>query len=432
MAFNSQNNSFDLLDFILGRGRRKGEGPQDQFNYLFTQTAGRTSSGERVNVETILSEPTVLSCVNIIANGITQIPVCVRRKNDDGGYDKVEDHQLSSLLYQPNNFQTPTDFKYSMIETILVHGNCYLRILRANDNPEDGMNVSGRPTQLVPMDPQNISVGSNAFGLPVFHHEEYGSIANENVIHIKDINTFIANGTSRVLLAAEIVGAKLAADRLMAEIFRDGLNVGYVVSTAGEMGLDSDTKQEFLKQLQESFGQNGNRRGGMAFVENGSIDAIKGSTPLDADLRQLRQEMKNEIAGVFRVPSFMIGGTGADKYNNVRQRLSSFHRDTLQPIITNIEEAMSMKLIDDPDERIYFDVTDFIKGDIESQGNFASQMVSNGIWTPNEARDYIGTNRHESEVADQLIPPNSTVNTNLEEPTTGGGDGPQGEENTDG
>ena len=129
----------------------------------------------------------------------------------------------------------------------------------------------------------------------------------------------------------------------------------------------------------------------------------------------------------------MIGGTGADKYNNVRQRLSSFHRDTLQPIIANIEEAMTLKLIDSADEHVYFDIRDFIKGDFENQMSVAADAVSNGIWTPNEAREYIGTNRSEQPEADQLIPPNSTVNENIEgrDPAdaTGGSDGPQGEEN---
>ena len=431
MAFNSPNSSFTLLDYILGRTGR--EGPSDNFGFLFTQNSGLSSAGTNVTVDTVLSEATAMSCINIIAQGITQIPVGVRRKNDKGGYDFVEDHPLSVLLRRPNVYQTPTDFKYSMVATILIHGNCFLRIIRANGDPTNGMDTSGRPVQLVPMDPIDVTVGQNGFGIPIYNHESFGDIAAENVIHIRDLNTFTANGYSRTILAAEIIGAKIAADQLMGEIFRDGLNLGYVVTSNED--TDADTKQEFIKQLQENFGQRGNRKGGAAFIDNGTITQLQGATPVDADLRALRQELKNEIAGVYRVPSFMIGGTGADKYNNVRQRLSSFHRDTLQPIITNIEEAMTMRLIDAFDEYVHFDITDFIKGDIESQGNYASQMVSNGIWTPNEARNYIGTDRHEDAIADQLIPPNSTVNTNLEEDpsnATGGSDGPQGEENADG
>ena len=428
MAFNSPNNSFTLLDYILGRTGR--EGPSDNFGFLFTQTAGRTTSGTSVTVETVLSEPTTMSCIDVIARGVTQIPVTVQRKNDKGGYDEVEDHPMSILLNKPNVYQTPSDFKYSIVETLLVHGNCFLRIIRAGGDPQDGMDISGRPIQLVPMDPTDVTTGQNGFGIPVYHHESYGDIANENVIHIRDINTFTANGQSRTLLAAELIGAKLAADELMAETFRDGINLGYVVTTEG--AVDSDTAEEFRKQMMEKFSRSSNRGSNFAMIQNAQMQSIKGSTPADTDLRELRNQLKNEIAAVFRVPAFMVGGTGDQRYNNVRQRLSSFHRDTLQPIITNIEEAMSLKLIDNVNEKVYFDVTDFIKGDIESQGSFASQMVSNGIYTPNEARDYLGMDRHEDAIADQLIPPNSTTNTNLEETpenATGGSDGPQGEEN---
>ena len=162
------------------------------------------------------------------------------------------------------------------------------------------------------------------------------------------------------------------------------------------------------------------------------MSAIKGSTPADADLLSLRQELKNEIAGVFRVPSFMIGGTGADKYNNVRQRLSSFHRDTLQPIICNIEEAFTLKLLDGTKEAVTIDVTTFIKGDVDNQSVIAQRMVQSGVWTPNEVRAYVGTNPHDSEFADQLIEPNSTSTetvTEVVEPSTGGEDGPQSSEN---
>ena len=433
MPSNTRDNSFSLLDFLLRRGGQRQD-LEGNYGFLFTNTAGQTRSGENVDVETVLEEPTTMSCINIIAQGITQIPICVRRANQDGGYDIIEDHPVKMLLERPNVFQSPSDFKYSIVETILVHGNCFLRILRSNDNPEDGMDVSGRPVQLVPMDPVDVTVGVNAFGIPTYHHESHGDMAAENVIHIRDVNTFTAQGLSRVLLASEIIGAKLAADRLMAETFRYGISVNYAISTEGSLG-DAETQEHLQKQLSEAFGQSGARRGGAVLLENSTIQALKGATPADADLRALRQELKNEIAGVLRVPSFMIGGTGADKYNNVRQRLSSFHRDTLQPIISNIEEAMSLKLIDSSDEHIYFDIRDFIKGDFENQMNVAAAAVSNGIWTPNEAREYIGTNRSTQEEADLLIPPNSTVNTNLEERdpsnATGGSDGPQGEENVE-
>ena len=429
MATPYQRSSFSLLDYVLGRGGSHGQSDASNFGFLFAETAGQTNSGENVNVDSVLSEPTAMSCINIIAQGITQIPVTVKRKVEGDKFEILPDHPITTLLKQPNVYQSPSDFKYSMVETILVHGNCYIRIIRANDDPADGVRTDGRPVQLVPMDPSDVTVGSNAFGVPTYTHEEYGQIVAENVIHVRDVNTFTALGLSRTLLAAEIIGAKLAADRLMSETFKNGVSVNYAIQSNAP--VDAESAKNLQEQMQKAFGAGGSRRGSLMLIENGALNAVKGSTPADADLRALRQELKTEIAGVYRVPAFMVGGTGGDKYNNVRQRLSSFHRDTLQPIITNIEEAITLKLLDGVNEYLYFDISDFIKGDFESQVNVASQAVSQGIMTPNEGRAYIGYNPSEDAHADMLIQPNSTTNTNIEDPAnaTGGSDGPQGSEN---
>ena len=425
----SSNNSFSILDFIFGRSGR--ENTQSQYGFVNVISGGQTTSGEQVNVDTVLNEPTTMSCINIISEGITQLPMGVSRVDSEGNKTYDPKHPISKLMQRPNVYQTPSDFKSSIIFTLMVHGNCFIRIVRDGRDPQNGLDITGNPVQLVPMDPQDITVGANAFGLPTYDHESFGQIAAENVIHIRDINTFTSVGTSRTLLAAEIIGAKMAADSLMAETFRNGISVNYVVNTAEE--LSPEEQKASNDALRESFGNNGSRRGSVMLLGGGAtMNAIKGSTPADAELLSLRQELKNEIAGVFRVPSFMIGGTGADKYNNVRQRLSSFHRDTLQPIISNIEESFTLKLLNGVTEVTTIDVTTFIKGDVDNQSTIAQRLVQSGVWTPNEARAYVGNNPHDSEFADQLIEPNSTSTetvTEVVEPPTGGEDGPESSEN---
>ena len=81
---------------------------------------------------------------------------------------------------------------------------------------------------------------------------------------------------------------------------------------------------------------------------------------------------------------------------------------------------------------MFFNVAELLKGDVETTARIAQQNVSNGIWTPNEGRQYIGTGRHDSELADELIQPNSSSNLNTtdvsDDPSaaTEGEDGPQG------
>ena len=425
MAIFDQRNTF--LDFILGRGGKQGYDADTGFN--FVTVSNNNTAGEQVNVENLLEEPTVSSCVSVITNGITQLPMCVKRMNPDGTFVILDNHPIKSLLKRPNAYQTPTEFKSSIITSLLTHGNCFIRIIRAG-NPDDGSNTSGRPIQLVPMDPIDITIGANSFGIPVYHHETFGTVVAENIIHIRDITTVNPQGHSRLLLAAEVIGAKKAADRLMGETFKSGVNLSYAIET--QAPLTEDQKKIYSAQLEKLHGSGGLNRGGIILLDSGTIKPVKGLTPADADLRELRARLINEIAGTLQVPSFMVGGTGNDKYNNVRQRLTSFHRDTLQPIIANIEEAMSYKLLDNDNESIWFDISDYIKGDIDSQGAYARENVRAGIWTQNEARLYLGMNPMDDPQADLLIPPNSTsteTTSVVEDEPTGGEDGPQSNEN---
>ena len=421
---------FSFFDLFQSRGSRHG--PADQSGFLFVEQASGTRSGETVNVDNLLEEATVATCVTAIVQGITQIPVQVRKELDDGTYEVMRKHPIARLMKKPNDYQTATEFKSSIVTTMLIHGNAFIKIIRTGN---------GKPVQLYPLDPSDITIGSDALGRPKYHHETYGGIDTKDMIHVRDLTVFEATGCSRALLAAERIGALKAADRLMSETFRYGVSMNYVVETEGT--LDVEHKKHLSEQLQGAFGKGGRNRGGIALIENGSMSALKGTTPADADLRELREMLIREIAAIFRVPEMMAGGTGDQKYNNVRQYWAAFHRDTLQPIVTNIEEAFTLKLLGD-DVALHFDIAELLKGDVETTARIAQTNVSNGVWTPNEGRRYIGTAPHDSEVADQLIAPNSTTNTNVEggedavgtdpanpSDATGGEDGPQGGDTND-
>ena len=423
MAGSSYNQTYSFWDLFRGRGGRRSA--DDNQGFIFVEQSGQTKSGEKVNVDNLLDEATTMTCINAIVQGITQIPLYVRKEMPDGSYESLKKHPITKLMKRPNDYQTPTEFKSSIVTSMLTHGNAFIRIVRASN---------GRVVQLYPLDPSDITIGSNAMGRPTYAHEDDGGpIESKDIIHIRDLNTYTPQGLSRALLMAEIIGAKKAADALMAYAFKNGMSLQYAVTS------NSPTDANRLKTLQdgfkEAFGKFGARQGGVAFIDNGNIQKLDGLKPADVDLRELREMLITEIAAGFRVPRFMAGAGGNDTYNNVRQYWTAFHRDTLQPLVTNIEEAITLKLLSG-DEYLYFDIQEILKGDVEITSRVAHGNVSNGIWTPNEARASMGTPPSDDPNADLLVPPNSTINTNITpeetpENATGGGDGPQGQENVE-
>ena len=419
----AQNNSYSLLDLIRGFVGTKA-GIKNPFGFIHIEQSGRTNSGERVDVDNLLREPTTMTCINIIVQGINQVPWGIKKKTDQG-LVHLPKHPMSLLLNRPNVYQTAAELKSSIVSTILIHGNAFINIIR---DGKDGK--VGRPMQLVPIDPSDITIGVNNFGIPTYDHDHLGPLMAENVIHIRDLTTYDPLGYSRLLLAAEIIGAKIAADRLMSEHFKDGISINYAIETAAK--VSPIEKGKIIQDMQTAFGRGGDRRGSAMIVEGGQLKAVKGVTPADSDLRELRKDLIEEICGAMKVPSYLAGGDGDEKYNNVKQKLTSLHRDTLYPIMNNIQEAMSAKLLDDYEECVYFDTTELLKGDTDGQSKYVQSLVTSGVLSVNEGREYLGYKKLDDEEFD--MPKSSTSSMPEDDPrdATGGGDGAQGNENQPG
>ena len=433
----SYDQTFTLFDLFRGRAGRIT--PDEQSGFVFTEVAGQTLSGESVSVDNLLDESTVMTCINAITQGVTQIPLYVRRRTDMDDYEVIKNHPVAKLFKRPNDYQTATEFKSSIVTSMLVNGNAYIYLVRAGGTQGDEVafrHGTGRVLQMYPLEPSEVKIGSNVLGRPSYSHDEYGQIPTANIVHIRDLQTYTPQGLSRPLLMSEAIGIKKAADALIAETFRSGANLNYVVRS--DVPLDAAKLKNIQEQMSRAFARRGNRRGGAFFIEQGTVEAIKGLTPADVDLREIREQAIREIAAGFRVPAFMVGIDENQTYNNVRQYWTAFHRDTLQPLVTNIEEAFTLKLLS-TEEEIFFDIQEILSGDIEITNRVANDSVSNGVRTQNESRAYVGLPRLEDprpegkregpSPYDTLISPNSTVNTNLEETpenSTGGEDGPQG------
>ena len=86
----------------------------------------------------------------------------------------------------------------------------------------------------------------------------------------------------------------------------------------------------------------------------------------------------------------------------------------------SIEDALTLKLLNPKKERIFFDIQDFVKGDVDSQSVVATRNVAGGVWTPNEARAHLDKPKINQLFADEL---NTQISMQQENQTTHGEDG---------
>jgi phage portal protein BeeE len=79
------------------------------------------------------------------------------------------------------------------------------------------------------------------------------------------------------------------------------------------------------------------------------------------------------------------------KFNNSQTQMDEFYKGTMYPMLVNIQEKLKQHLFTGyPSLCIEFDTSDFLKGAPLDQMNYIVAGVTNGILTPNEAREYLG------------------------------------------
>ena len=222
-----------LADLLLGR--RSVDRQAGYYANGFSYSAS-TRSGVSVDPETAMDNQAVMSAVNLIADGIAQLPLNIYRPNGDS-VELVDNTPIANKLRRPNYFSTPYEWKKNLVISILTYGNAYI----LKDTKAPGSTES----QMILLDPTNMKVSANNAGFPVYEDEKRAvSYTYDQIIHIKDIPGFGTTGASSVERAAELIGNFIAAERFISARFAKGLNTSAVVEAEGNLDPDA---MEILK-----------------------------------------------------------------------------------------------------------------------------------------------------------------------------------------
>ena len=296
---------------------------------------------------------------------------------------------ITAVLRKPNAWQSSSDFWEACIRDMLYYGGAPLRVLPNTK----------KPYEIAGYNPQDIKIMVDSMRRPSYRATGDDKPINyDQMIFLKDRGINAMGCIRRIDNLAVIIGGLMAADAYMSDTFANGINVSHVLKFQDYLGKDAYDRLD--ESMQKFANIKGNKRGSYVILEKGGdLQALKGLSPVDADLLNLREKMKLEIAAGFNVPPFLVGASGDQKYNNISAQITSMYRQTFSPIIEKIKRTMShafgveVKARDDMLQ----------KGDYNSQVANAVSLVTAGILTPNEARqEFFGYG--EVEGGDKLAP----------------------------
>jgi HK97 family phage portal protein len=363
-----------------------------------------SSAGVEINQQTALGAAAVMACVQMLTEDVAKLPTRLERKAADDSRQVVTDHPLAELLEEPNEWQTPLEFKEMVQVGLVMRGNGYAAILR---------DYRAKPKKLVPLNPDRVALWESPDGALFYRVTPFGLhemaelrdmpflIPAADMFHLRGLSVNGLMGASRIAVARDAIGLALAQERIAAQWIGAGSKPSGVLST--DQKLDKATVDRLRERWKEMSG--GLINAGKAAI----FEAGLKWTPLQLSSQEMefiagRAFQLQEIARMFRIPPHMIGELSRSTNNNIVQQAQEYINYTLTGYTTRWKQKLS-KVFDLRKDgiEVVHDFSEIGRADIVARYNAYRVGIMSGFLKPNEAR--VDDGRNPDPEGDKLLQP---------------------------
>ncbi len=378
-----------------------------------------SSSGIRLSPETAFRSAAVYGGVKVLAESLSSLPLHLySRRPNAQGKDREPDHPLYDILrWEPNTQQTALEFWRLMIAVSILWGSAHAYIQPGR---------RGFADQLVPL-PPNLTTPRIINGERVIETElpdmpqQKVYLLPDEVFTISSLSLDVVTGLGIPEVARDAIGLAVAMEQYGAAFFRQGTQVGGVLSVEGE--LSEAAQKRMAKSWQQAHSGLASAHS-VAVLEEGAKYSPTAVTGRDAQLVEQLKFQIEQVARFLRIPPHKIGIMEHATFGNIEEQGLEFITDSLGPIAVNIEQRIRKQLIIAKDRffaEFLFD--SLMRGRAIDRAGIYQIYLQNRVMTPNEVRLKENMNPIDREDMNEPLTP---VNLGFFE-----GGGQEGEEDDD-
>lgn len=339
-----------------------------------------------------MAEVTYFTCLKVLSEAVSKLPIALQKVTDDNGIiDMTGDTLWATIRTRPNLFMTPCTF-WSAVENCRNHyGNAYVYI----DRSTSGVNLWILDPKCVRI---KMSMLCDLSEQPDIYYvytspqtgEEHVYRSDE-ILHFKTSTTFggLIGLSVQEKLKLSLDGA-VKSQEMLNSLYEN--NFVPKVAVQFQPGAETNTqlKEQYIQQLQNYA--DGKVKGTRSFlpVAFGTSLVPLNIKLTDGQFLELRKYTALQIASAFGIKPNHLNDYEKSSYTNSETQQLAFYTDTMLYIIKQYEEELNFKLLSDEQRkngyRFKFNIAAVLRGDTKSQLESLAQGVSNGVYTPNEAR----------------------------------------------
>lgn len=348
----------------------------------------------------LTGEITYYTCLKMLSETMGKMPLKYYRETEKGRIRADPTDASRILTARPNPYMTPTTF-WSTVEMNCQHyGNGYVWMRRVFNRKRYG--GSYVILDLWPMQSNYVSVlmdDAGIFGGKGAIYYQYSDpktggqylFKRGEVMHFKtwySLDGIMGEPVSKIL--ADTVGGAKESQNYMNRLYENGLTASMAMQYTGDLDEERRKKleQKFAKEL--SGPKNAGR---VVPVPIGlELQPLKMSLT-DAQFFELKKYSALQIAGAFGIKPNQINNYEKSSYANSETQQIAFLVDTMAYRLKMYEEEINAQFVLPEEYRegyfYKFNEKSILRTDSKTQMENLAKAVNNGIYTPNEAREYL-------------------------------------------
>ena len=347
--------------------------------------AGAWQRNKEEDHGTVLTYPTLYTCITSIMQDIGKLPFLLMSKTEDATFVEVENPAYSPVLRTPNHYQNQQQFREAWLASKLIQGNTYVLLKR---------DERGVVNAMYPLDPFRVKPLVSDAGAVYYELQTSNlSLLPENgdplIVPARDIihdrwATFHHPlvGVPPLAAANWAVVKNLRIMRSAAEFFGNGAQPSGILTAPGQIG------DETAKRLSDYWNTNfsGGNAGKVAVVGDDLKYMPMAMKSTDAQLVEQLKYSDEQIAQPFRIKPYKIGicvppaGWKSDDVN------VEYHSDALSSLIEAIENLLAQGLNINKPLQVWLDDETLWRMDAGKLAEVETKLVGGMIKTPDESR----------------------------------------------
>lgn len=340
----------------------------------WTQTV---SSGMTVTPESAMTVPDVYSAVSVLAQDVGRAPLKLRVRDSGGEWQDAYEHPLWEILHDlPNPEMTASEFRSTMMRSLLSHEVAYAEIVRS---------TSGQVVALWPLDSARMTVSRDELNVKRYHYKTdtrtLGWTFNPDRPPILELRH-----PSPIHRCRDLIGLAMALDTYASKYFANGSRLSGILSAPGSL------KPEQRQGIKDAFSSmhKGVNNAHKVGVFEGGLEFKPLTIPNnEAQFNETRKQIRTMIAGAFRVPPHKIGDLERATFSNIEAQDRDYVNASLSPFLVLWEQSIRRDLLTTrqyPRYQAIFDREALIESDSQSRAAALSVGRQNGWWSVNDVR----------------------------------------------